>query len=143
MTPRDTQQAIISSDLMPSEKLVGLIVIFHINARTGQTRLRQHTIADECGLSIPSVKRAIRSLVKAGILACQSTGRSSIFSLPSVGNNTSNVEGSPMIYQMDHDDTSQMSSRYALDTEFSTPGEEKNKLEEARLRREESGQFSF
>ena len=141
MTARDIQQAILSSDLLPSEKLVGLIIAFHINHTTGSTRLLRQTIVDESGLSLPSVKRACKSLVKMRFLSKKSTGRSSVFLIPSPGNNTGTVEGSPVDRQKVHDEPHLKPSIFDLDTEFSTPAEERNKRDEAAFLKDQSGNF--
>lgn len=138
MTPRELQQSILESDLLPSEKLVGLIIAFHLNSKTGSTRLFRRTLVDESGLSLPSVKRAVKALAKMRLISKKSTGRSSMFSLVCSGNNTGTVEGSPVDHQKVHDEPLSKRFKDDLDTEFSTPIEEKNKREEARIRREKS-----
>ena len=133
---RDLQSAILQVDLMPTEKLVGLCVAFHINHRTQKTRIRQNTIAEECGLSVRSVKRAFKALREAGLLEMQATGRSSIIHV--TGNNTGNVEGprvAPQRGQMEH------KMPWEYDTEWSTVAEEQDKRERERLAREEHGKI--
>ena len=133
---RDFQNAILQSDLMPTEKLVGLCVAFHLNAKTKTTRLRQSTIAEECGLSVRSVKRAFKTLRDSGLLEMQATGRSPIIHF--TGNNTGNVEGPPVAPQR-----GQMEHRmpWEYDTEWSTVAEEHDKRERERLAREEHGKI--
>ena len=131
---RDLPNAILQADLTPTEKLVGLCVAFHINRRTQATRLRQATVAEECGLSVRSVKRAFKAMRDAGILDMQATGRSPIIHVSS-GNNTGNVEGplvAPQMGQMKH------KMPWEYDTEFSTVAEEQDKRERAQIEREKA-----
>ena len=132
---RDLQNAILQADLMPTEKLVGLCVAFHINRKTQATRLRQATIAEECGLSVRSVKRAFRALRDAGLLEMQTTGRSPIIHV-CTGNNTGNVEGPREAPQRGHE---KRKMPWEYDTEFSTVAEEQDKRERERLAREGDG----
>ena len=134
---RDLQNAILQADLMPTEKLVGLCVAFHVNRRTQTTRLRQSTIAEECGLSVSSVKRAFRALWEAGLLEMKATGRSPIIYV-CTGNNTGNVEGSPQRPLPDHE---KRKMPWEYDTELSTAAEEQDKRERERLAREEHGKI--
>ena len=131
---RDLQNAILQADLSPTEKLVGLCVAFHINQRTQTTRLRQATVAEECGLSVRSVKRAFKGLRDAGLLDMQATGRSPIIHV-STGNNTGNVEGPLVAHQM-----GQMKRKmpWEYDTEYSTAAEEQDKRERAQIEREKA-----
>ena len=130
---RDLQNAILQADLMPTEKLVGLCVAFHINKRTQSTRLRQDTIAEECGLSVRSVKRAFKALRDSGLLEMQATGRSPIIHF--TGNNTGNVEGPQVAPQRGHE---KRKMPWEYDTEFSTAAEEQDKRERERLAREQN-----
>ena len=129
---RDLQNAVLQADLTPTEKLVGLCVAFHINRRTQATRLRQATVAEECGLSVRSVKRAFKALRDAGLLDMQATGRSPIIHILPV-NNTGNVEGplvAPQMGQKRH------VMPWEYDTEYSTAAEEQDKRERAQIERE-------
>ena len=132
---RDLQNAILQADLMPAEKLVGLCVAFHINRKTQTTRLRQATIAEECGLSVRSVQRAFKALRDAGLLAMKTTGRSPIIQV-STGNNTGNVEPPQEAGQIRHQ---RRKKPWEYDTEFSTAAEEQDKRERERLKSEEEG----
>lgn len=129
---RDFQNAILQADLMPSEKLVGLCVAFHVNHRTQKTRLRQNTIAEDCGLSVRSVKRAFKALREAGLLEMQATGRSPIIHV-CTGNNTGNVEGPRVAHQRGQ---IERKMPWEYDTELSTVAEEQDKRERERLARE-------
>lgn len=129
---RDMQNAVLHADILPTEKLVGLCVAFHLNAKTKTTRLRQDTIAEECGLSVRSVKRAFRALREAGLLQMQDTGRSKIIRL-CTGNITGNVEGPPVSPQRGQ---TEHKRPWEYDLEFSSIAEEKDKRERERLARE-------
>lgn len=129
---RDLQNAILQADLMPTEKLVGLCVAFHINRTTQATRLRQSTIAEECGLSVRSVKRAFKALRDAGLLEMKATGRSPIIHV-CTGNNTGNVEGPREAPQRGHE---RRKMPWEYDTTLSTVAEEQDKRERERLARE-------
>lgn len=131
---RDLQNAILQADLMPTEKLVGLCIAFHINRRTQATRLRQATIAEECGLSVRAVKRAFKALRDSGLLEMQATGRSPIIRI-GTGNDTGNVEGPPVAPQRGHE---KRKMPWEYDTEFSTAAEEQDKRERERLAREQN-----
>ena len=130
---RDLQNAILQADLTPTEKLVGLCVAFHVNRKTQTTRLRQSTIAEECGLSVRSVKRAFKALRDAGLLDMQVTGRSPIIHV-CTGNNTGNVEGPQEAPQRGHE---KRKMPWEYDTTLSTIAEEQDKRERERLKREE------
>lgn len=132
---RDLQNAILQADLMPTEKLVGLCVAFHVNKRTQTTRLRQSTIAEECGLSVRSVQRAFKALRDAGLLEMKTTGRSPIIQI-----STGNVEPPPVAAQIRHE---KRKMPWEYDTEFSTAAEEQDKRERERLRREEDDHGEF
>lgn len=129
---RDLQNAILQADLTPTEKLVGLCVAFHVNRRTQTTRLRQSTIAEECGLSVRSVQRSFKSLRDAGLLNMQTTGRSPIIHV-CTGNNTGNVEPPQEAGQIRHQ---RRRMPWEYDTELSTIAEEQDKRERERLARE-------
>ena len=136
---RDLQNAILQADLMPTEKLVGLCVAFHINRKTQTTRLRQATIAEECGLSVRSVKRAFKALRDSGLLEMKATGRSPIIYV-CTGNNTGNVEGPQKAPQRGHQ---KRKMPWEYDTELSTVAEEQDKRERERLAREEESHGDF
>jgi len=132
MGVRDLQNAILQADLTPTEKLVGLCVAFHVNRRTQMTRLRQSTMAEECGLSVRSVQRAFKALRDAGILDMKATGRSPIIYV-GTGNNTGNVEPPLEAGQIRHE---KRRMPWEYDTALSTEAEEKDKRERERLARE-------
>ena len=129
---RDLQNAILQADLTPTEKLVGLCVAFHVNRKTQTTRLRQSTIAEECGLSVRSAQRSFKSLRDAGLLDMKTTGRSPIIYV-CTGNNTGNVEPPLEAGQIRHQ---RRRMPWEYDTGLSTTAEEQDKRERERLARE-------
>ena len=143
MTPRELQASILGSDLLPSERLVGLVIAFHLNAKTRQTKLKKSTIANECGLSPRSVRRAVASLVSIGLIEEEmDNGRSSFYRIPS-GNNTGTVTRDMGVTGGVTYTTPKKPSRFDLDTEFSTPAEERNKRDQAAFDREQSNSLRF
>ena len=132
------QRRVLSADLTPTEKLVGMALALHINLATGQIRIRQATMAQECGLSTRSVMRAVRGLVAAGIFESKRTGRATILTRAEAqaesGKNSGIVEVPPASHQMRHSVTSRRKQRrmpWDLDTTLSTPAEERCKRAEA------------
>ena len=130
------QRRILSADLTPTEKLVGMALALHINAATGQIRIRQATTAQECGLSTSTVKRAVRGLVEAGIYESRRTGRAAILApieAPEGGISSGIVERSPVTHQTGHGRPIRRKQRampWELDTTLSTPAEERCKRAE-------------
>lgn len=99
------QRRILSADLTPTEKLVGMALALHVNAAAGIIRIRQATTAQECGLSASTVKRAIRGLIDAGMFASMRTGRAAILiplDAQDGGKNSGIVERSPVTHQIGH-----------------------------------------
>lgn len=99
------QRLLLQLDLMPTEKLVGMALAIHFNKRAKTIRIRQETIAAECGLSLATVKRAIKALVAANVFESKRTGRAAILVPvePQVsGKNSGIVERSPMSHPIDH-----------------------------------------
>lgn len=125
------QKAILSADLMPTEKLIGLVIAYHIHRKRQLSRIRQETIAHECGVSLATVKRALMALRHAQFFDVQKTGRSSFYR--SLIKKPCLVDSSPMSYQTAH----QRAGKYELDTEFSTKAEEENKRLDAAFRKEQ------
>lgn len=126
------QRRILSADLTPTEKLVGMALALHINVATGQIRIRQSTAAKECGLSARSVLRAVRGLVAAGLFESRRTGRATILT-PAQGaddgNNSGIVEVPLVTHQIRHSVTSRKGRAmpWDIDTTLSTPAEERYK----------------
>ena len=126
-------KSVLAASLLPTEKLVGMAIAFHIHRKTKFSRVRQETLAAECGVSIPTVKRALAALKKEGLIDVQTTGRASYYR--PVVKDSCYVEGSPVSYQKAHGRYIAVQSPWALDTEFSTKAEERYK----RLLEEEKG----
>ena len=72
------QRLILNADLPPAEKLVGMALAFHLNKKEKMIRVRQETIAAETGYSVSTVKRALHSLIAAGVFESKRTGRATI-----------------------------------------------------------------
>ena len=51
MNTLELQRLILATDLMPTEKLVGMALALHMNVKAGHIRMKQETIAKECGFS--------------------------------------------------------------------------------------------
>ena len=126
-------KAVLAASLLPTEKLVGMVIAFHIHKKTKFSRVRQETLAAECGVSIHTIKRAVAALRKEKLVDVQTTGRASFYR-PYI-KDYCYVEGSPMIPQRDHKRSSNKSNPWDLDTVFSTRAEEQYK----RLLEEENG----
>ena len=138
MNTLELQRLILATDLMPTEKLVGMALALHVNLTSGHIRIRQATTAQECGLSTSTVKRAVRGLIEAGIFDSKRTGRATIL-IPLDGaasvKNSGIVERSLVTHQIGHGRpirNRQRSMPWELDTTLSTPAEEMHKREEAR-----------
>ena len=126
------QKALLCAELTPTEKLVGMTIAYHIHRKRKLSRVRQETIALECGVSIPTVKRAVAALRRERFIDVQKTGRASFYRTVK---DSCYVEGSPMIHLRDHQQHTAHAKPWVLDTEFSTAAEEKYK----RLLNEEKG----
>mgnify|MGYP003478435215 CR=1 FL=1 len=72
------QRRILATDLMPTEKLVGMALALHMNVKAGHIRMKQETIAKECGFSRRTVVRAVLALVAAGGFESRRTGRTAL-----------------------------------------------------------------
>lgn len=121
------QKALIAAELMPTEKLVGLVVAYHIHPKNLCWRIGQAAIARECGVSIPTVKRAVAALVKGGYLEVKRTGRTArYYRSPNVKSHIK-VEVSPVSYQKAHRRAIRQQKPWELDTAFSTRAEEEYK----------------
>ena len=49
------QRQLLQAELLPTEKLVGMVLALHMDKRTGKIRVRQETVAQECGVDRPPV----------------------------------------------------------------------------------------
>lgn len=119
------QKALLCADLTPTEKLVGMVIAYHIHRKRKLSRVRQDTIAKECGVSIPTVKRAVSALRRERFIDIQTTGRASFYR--AIVKDLCYVEGSPMIPQKDQQRSITRGKPWELDTVFSTTAEEKYK----------------
>ena len=72
------QRQLLQAELLPTEKLVGMVLALHMDKRTGKIRVRQETVAQECGVSVRTVRRAVAALVSSGVFTSTATGRSSV-----------------------------------------------------------------
>ena len=78
------QRQLLQAELPPTEKLVGMVLAIHMDKRTGKIRVRQKTVARECGVSARTVRRAVAALVSSGVFVSVATGRSSVLVLERV-----------------------------------------------------------
>ena len=101
------QRLILATDLMPTEKLVGMALALHMNVKAGHIRMKQETIAKECGFSRRTVVRAVLALVTAGVFESRRTGRTAILvpaesSAGASVKSSVNVEVTPVSHQKCH-----------------------------------------
>ena len=101
------QRLILATDLMPTEKLVGMALALHMNVKAGHIRMKQETIAKECGFSRRTVVRAVLALVAAGVFESRRTGRTAILvpaesSAGASVKSSVNVEVTPVSHQKCH-----------------------------------------
>lgn len=143
MNTLDLQRRILATDLMSTEKLVGMALALHLSVSSVTIRVRQQTLARECGLSARSIRRAINGLVAAGLFESRITGRASILvPVESVSKVKSSgiVERPSVTYLIGHQcptrSRKKRSSRWNPDTECSTRTEEIGKFDEAQFQRE-------
>lgn len=131
------QRWILQQELLPTEKLVGMALALHIDRKTGKIRVRQEIIAQECGVSTRTVRRAVSSLVAERIFSSQQTGRSAI--LVPLGKECGIVDRPPVTYLTGHQRPTgrREKAHFDLDTSLSTRVEEQNKRDEKRFLREQ------
>jgi hypothetical protein len=72
------QRLILSLDLLPAEKLVGMALALHLDRATSSIRIKQEKIATESGFSVRSVKRATKGLIDAGVFTSKKTRGASV-----------------------------------------------------------------
>ena len=53
------QRQLLQAELLPTEKLVGMVLALHMDKRTGKIRVRQETVAQECGVSVRTVRTSM------------------------------------------------------------------------------------
>ena len=133
------QRLILATDLMPTEKLVGMALALHMNVKAGHIRMKQETIAKECGFSRRTVVRAVLALVTAGVFESRRTGRTAIL-VPAESSAGASVKDSvsvavtPVSHQRCHPchirSKKEISQWECPPT--SSPAEEMHKREEAR-----------
>lgn len=138
------QRLLLQMDLMPTEKLIGMVLALHLNKKTGKIRVRQETVAQECGVSVSTARRAIKNLVSAGAFESKRTGRATILAptTPQAsGKNSGIVERSPVNSLIVHPRPIKRRKNmpWDYDTTHSTMAEEKGKREEAQLAPERAG----
>jgi len=64
-----------------TEKFIGMTYALHLNIKTGIIRVKQATIARECGCTDRTVRAAVAQLVKVGIYENVRTGRTSLLKI--------------------------------------------------------------
>lgn len=138
------QRLILLAKLEPLEKLVGMVLALHLNKRAQAIRVRQKTLAAECGCSVSSVKRAIKGLVERGVFTSKRTGRAAVLvpKEPQAGGiNSGIVESSPVTHLIAHPWSISKPERmpWEYDTTYSSLVEEKDKRDQRRFEAE-SGQ---
>jgi DNA-binding transcriptional MocR family regulator len=91
--------------LSPTERLVLLALAFFTNSRGSSAYPSQATLATMCNVSIPTIKRALRTLRKRQLIVSDGKGRKGTvrynISLPLAhrgGSPANGGEGSPVIY---------------------------------------------
>lgn len=135
------QRRILAADLTPTEKLVGMALALHLSVLSMTIRIRQQTLAHECGLSARSIRRAVSGLVAAGLFRSKVTGRASILiPLDTVegGKNSGIVERTPVSHLIGHQRPIRRKQRimpWDIDTTLSTPAEERCKRAEKQEKR--------
>ena len=81
MTTYELQRLVLArEDLSSPERFVGMVYALHLNAHTGQIRVRQETIAAECQMSARTVRQHLQALVQKGVFTSKRTGRATILS---------------------------------------------------------------
>ena len=135
MDTYSVQRAILQTELQPTDKLVGMVLALHMDRKTGKIRVRQKTIAEECGVSDRTVRKAIANLVDAAVFTSQRTGRAAI--LIPLWKESGRVERKPA-----SDQTGTQVPLWVLDTTLSTRLEEEEKRGHARFLREKARKSS-
>lgn len=118
-------KALVAAELLPTEKLVGMVIAYHIHPKQRCWRIGQASIARECGISIPTVKRAINALCRGGYIEVKRTGRTAKY-YASLKYHIK-VDSSPVSYQTAHPRAIRRGNPWELDTEYSTRAEERYK----------------
>ena len=126
MDTYSVQRAILQTELTPTDKLVGMALALHMDRKTGKIRVRQKTIAEECGVSDRTVRKAIANLVDDAVFTSQRTGRAAL--LTPLWKESGRVERKPT-----SDQTGKQLPPWVLDTTLSTRPEEEEKRGHARF----------
>lgn len=131
------QRRLLQAELLPTEKLVGMALALHMDKRTGKIRVRQETVAQECGVSVRTVRRAVAALVSSGVFTSTATGRSSVLAAGS-GKSTGRVDRPPVSCQTGHrcPHLKRKRAPWEYDLAYSTRPEEEEKRGHERFLRE-------
>ena len=118
-------KSILGATLMPTEKLVGLALAYHVNRRSKKWKISQRRLAEECGVSTRTVRRAVRALQDAGYIIARQSGRTCFYEMPV--KSPVNYDRTRVSYQIGHGCPLSQRNPWELDTEFSTEAEERYK----------------
>lgn len=116
-----------------TERLVGMVFALHLNRKSGQIRVRQEVIAQECQCKERVVRNALVKLESAGIFSSKRTGRATVLRvLEDTGKKSVIVERHQ---RADQTGTTvpirkRKTNCFQLDTELSTRAEENAKRKE-------------
>ena len=95
MNTYQLQRKILSTPtLNMTEKLIGMTYALHLNIKAGTIRVKQATIARECGCTDRTVRGAVAKLVDAGIFKQVRTGRTSVLRIACKNNCNMKSDGS-------------------------------------------------
>lgn len=81
----DIQRALWDADLSPSDKFVGLCLVWHRNRTSGECRPSYATLSRLTGYSRRTVAGAVQRLESSGILRTRKTGRAMRFDFRPTG----------------------------------------------------------
>lgn len=118
-------KAILAGSLLPTEKLVGLALAYHINSKSKKWKISQKRLAEECGISTRTVRRATRALAEAGYIIARHSGRTCFYEKPVKF--PCYYDRTPVSYQSGHSCPLSKRNPWELDTVFSTKAEEEYK----------------
>ena len=118
-------KALLAAPLMPTEKLVGLALAYHINAKFKKWKISQKRLAEECGISTRTVRRATRALADAGYIIARHSGRTCFYEKPVKF--PCYYDRTPVSGQSGHPCPQSKRNPWELDTQFSTKAEEEYK----------------
>lgn len=119
------QRLIIEANLAPTEQHVALVFAMFYNRKKKCVHVSQAKVAEICGYSERTIRRAVAALVDKGIFKLSRTRRVATMFPAGKGKEVGNMERTPMSYG----DRTPVSYRggFALDTEYSTGAEERHK----------------